>query len=150
MIRIEIIEHFFQGLRGRWDLNRTITEPNQTSTFMGTALFTAETPTTYFYEENGTLSFADGTTLAGTQNYAYHWHGDTLSIDFRDRVRHGQRYVDLVFHQQGDHFVAAATHACAPDLYQHHMTWISATAFTTEITVKGPRKNYVMKSTYGR
>ncbi len=141
------IRRLFDGFSGQWDIVRTISNGAR---FEGSAIFTPETDNVLQYLERGILKTADDNALESYRCFTYGLKDAEIQIFFKDPIRNGALYVALRPQKTGNHFVASDRHDCGDDHYWHTVKWLSASAFHTDIRVKGPQKDYAMQTVYSK
>ncbi len=129
---------------GLWMLERRIDDRlGQPGRFSGVARFTRDGDGLRLTEEGrldlGTASFK------ATRVYLWQADGDGIAVRFED---------GRDFHRFTPKGAANSTHWCDPDQYDVTYDFArmskTATVWTSEWRVTGPRKDYVMRSTYRR
>lgn len=140
----------FNALAGRWQMSRAITG-GSVGQMTGIASFTAGGPDRLDYAERGQLTLPGGPVLDVFRRYTYRLLADgRIAIDFADGPTPGTRFVTLAFaagaEGAGDgvegRCSATDLHHCGDDLYHATMALDLPDRFSTEIRVKGPRKDY--------
>lgn len=122
---------------GTWDVQRQIIpDQGQHGQFSGNAMWTAQGDA-LAYAETGTLTL-DGARPMHAER-CYLWTPE-LDIFFDDG-----RFFHRVPAQGGE-----AEHWCDPDTYRVHYDFGAWPVFRTRWRVDGPRKGYVMTTTYCR
>ena len=134
----------FEWLLGEWSLEREI--PGRGS-MKGRARFTLLDAETALYEESGELCLDGGQTLHSRQSYVYEKGEDGFAVRFADtrELFHVMRFV-----ASGDDLVAEARHLCVNDLYLSGYTVRPDGSFEVRNQVRGPQKNYVIRTLYQR
>ena len=134
----------FEGLLGEWSLERQI--PGRGS-MKGRARFTLLDAGSALYEESGELCLEGGQTLHSRQSYVYEKRQDGFAVRFADtrELFHVMRFV-----ASGDDLVAEARHLCVNDLYVSGYTVRADGSFEVRHQVRGPQKNYVIRTLYQR
>ncbi|WP_372001373.1 DUF6314 family protein [Tistrella mobilis] len=132
----------FAGLSGVWRLSRDIPGQGRMS---GEAVFTPGADSTVWrYRETGVLDLPDGRRLDVFRAYTWRLLDDgRIAIDFADGATSGARFVTLDFAaDEAGGLQAADSHLCGADLYQAIIRLDLPQAFSTDIRVRGPRKDY--------
>ncbi|MCP4922706.1 MAG: hypothetical protein GY915_01560 [bacterium] len=142
----------FEALKGVWSLERSM---GAQGSFRGEASFSAEADSEgLFYREEGTVfpsvESPQSEAFFVYRDYHYFLEADSLAIDFRDPSRWGTRYVALHFQKKGSALWARNFHLCGQDLYRHFFCVPEKDHFKTLVCVSGPKKSYVLKSSYRR
>lgn len=120
---------------GRWTVERVITPAEgPDARFEGTAEWTrAEGGATY--AESGKLLILGQPPMQAERRYFWH---DDLGVDFDDG-----RFFHRVPPEGGE-----TEHHCAPDLYRVRYDFTGWPQFDVTWRVTGPRKDYLMRSSY--
>ncbi|EPE28099.1 FAD/NAD(P)-binding protein [Glarea lozoyensis ATCC 20868] len=164
----------FRAMQGDWKLNRTITSriaSYPSGTLTGQAYFNPRAPTDaladleYLYLENGEFSADNGFNFTAKRTYVHRYTEttDTLSVWF---TKPDQKTVDYFFHslqfipppeakERGKApWKANSSHLCIEDLYdvEYEFWFCGATLvmWSMEYTVRGPAKDYTIRSVYRR
>lgn len=131
-----------EDFEGRWHLSRhTQSDLSPNATLEGEAIFTPEDGGLRLTERGLLLMEGQNQSLNAVQNY--HWYRSDLDIIVRFE---GGGF----FHSFVPERLAHAKHWCAPDQYVVKYDFTRWPVWQSEWTVKGPRKSYVMVSTYQR
>ena len=128
---------------GRWRIDRRIEDRhlNRTGQLHGAAVFTADGDGLH-YDETGTLSFPGQPPLEARQTYLWRAGRQGVAVCFADgRAFHS---FDLSAPQ------TSASHDCAPDLYLVRYDFSAWPHWSSDWSVTGPRKDYVMATQYQR
>ena len=133
-----------QEFIGSWALQRTIQDKlnGQHGTLSGRADFAGQGESQLTYDETGTLTLEDGTTLEATRRYHWEFADEAVIVTFDD----GRPFHQFV---PSDH-AAGTDHPCGADFYTVRYDFTAWPQWTAVWTVKGPRKDYVSTSTYRR
>jgi hypothetical protein len=126
---------------GDWAVARDILDRTggPTGRFTGVARFTAM-PWGLAYAEEGELRLGGGAGLRATRAYRWIFGAEGVEVFFDDgRYFHAFRWD-----------AAEAEHLCGDDLYRVKYGFQDWPAWTAEWNVRGPRKDYRMRSTYRR
>ena len=139
-----VADGVFEGLLGEWSLEREI--PGR-GCMKGRARFTLLDAGTALYEESGELCLEGGQTLHSRQSYVYEKRDDGFAVRFADtrELFHVVRFV-----VSGDDLVGEASHVCLNDLYISAYTVHSDGSFEVRHEVRGPQKDYVIRTLYHR
>ena len=130
-------ERVLDDFAGRWTIVRDITHADGTrGRFDGAARFEPRGDGLDYVEE-GVLRIGQGAPLSAAQRYR--WEAD-LSVYFEDG-----RFFHHVPPAGGD-----TAHWCAPDQYDGSYDFAHWPAFEVIWRVRGPRKDYRMRSRYVR
>ncbi|MSU91402.1 trigger factor [Rhodobacteraceae bacterium 2CG4] len=126
--------------RGLWSLSRRIEDARAGAvlTLTGTARF-ADDGHGLTCDEAGTLVRPGQPPMAATRRYLWRQEGGRIRVLFAD---------GRPFHDFAPGASARAAHACAPDAYAVAYDFSHWPAWRAEWTVRGPRKDYVMRSHY--
>jgi hypothetical protein len=129
------------SFEGRWQLTRVVENAvGPDMTLSGTATFSRHEDGLMLVEE-GTLEVAGQPPMQGSQRYIWRPDGDQIATFFAD----GRDF--FRFRPDGE---IAAAHWCSPDQYDVVMDFTHWPEWRATWTVKGPRKDYVMRSRYRR
>lgn len=125
---------------GEWRLERLICPAEGAQArFSGRAVFTPE-GAGLRYVEAGELALPGATPMRAERSYLWHAEGERIVVRFAD---------GRAFH----HFSPAApeaAHWCDPDDYRVRYDFTLWPAWHAEWRVRGPRKDYTMRSDYSR
>ncbi|HEX3986889.1 MAG TPA: DUF6314 family protein [Acidobacteriaceae bacterium] len=103
------------------------------------------------YDETARVLLADGKTLTGSQSYLYRRlpaPANGFDVLFSENEELFER---LDFHLSSDRSLRAdAEHHCPPDHYVSHFALDREDHLFVEHAVRGPRKDYVVRTTYRR
>jgi len=131
-----------EDFAGTWALQRNIQDhlDGQHGVLEGRAVFAASEQTDLKYEETGTLTLENGARLEATRHYLWRFAPGVVRVTFQD---------GRPFHQFVPSGHAAGTdHPCGEDFYTVRYDFTRWPQWTATWTVKGPRKDYVSRSTY--
>lgn len=138
----------FDRLLGEWSLVREV--PGK-ATMTGRARILPTGEGHARYDESARVLLADGETLTGSQSYRYRRlppPANGFDVLFADDEELFER---LDFHLSPDGSLRAdAEHHCAPDHYVSRFTLDREDCLFVEHQVKGPHKDYVVRTTYRR
>ena len=137
MIRLRLAD-----FAGEWQIDRQIIDMMGQSegTFQGTAAISASDDGMYYLEQ-GVLRMGNSA-LSATRSYVWRDAEHGISVFFDDgRPFHDIRLVGET---------AAAAHFCDPDQYDVSYDFSDWPVWTANWRVRGPRKDYVMRSIYRR
>ncbi|RDW68554.1 hypothetical protein BP5796_09211 [Coleophoma crateriformis] len=165
----------FRALQGIWKVERTLisqTPAHPTGTFSGKASFHPRDPSDnegkydleYLYNEAGEFKIQNGPTFPASRRYAYRYQTskDELSAWF---IKPADNHtVDYLFHELSFHappdsqpnqgWMAKGKHLCEQDwynvVYEFQFKGVALQAWTMEYDVKGPTKDYRIRSVYER
>ena len=126
---------------GEWVIARDIEDRlgGVPGRFDGVARFTVE-PWGLAYAEGGELRLGGGAALRATRRYRWILGGEGVDVFYSDG-----RYFHA-FHWEA----AEAEHLCGDDLYRVRYGFGDWPEWVAEWDVRGPRKDYRMRSTYRR
>ena len=131
-----------QDFLGDWTLHRTIKDRlhGHDGTLEGVAAFSEKDATHLIYDEAGTLTLENGTTLEATRQYLWAFTPEMVTVSFWDGG---------LFHQfvPSDH-AEGTDHPCGDDFYTVRYDFTTWPHWRAVWTVTGPRKDYVSTSTY--
>ena len=134
----------FEGLLGDWSLEREIPGRGR---MKGRARFTLLDAETALYEESGELCLEGGQTLHSRQSYVYEKREDGFAVRFAETR---ELFHVMRFGASGDDLVAKASHLCVNDRYLSEYTVRADGSFEVRHQVRGPRKDYVIRTLYRR
>lgn len=164
----------FRAIQGDWKLERKITSriaSYPSGTLSGTAQFHPRAPTEkdadmeYLYLENGDFKADNGFNFQAKRSYVHRYaeETDTLSVWF---TKADHKTVDYFFHSLNfvaphmegktgkEPWKADSSHLCIKDLYdvEYEFFFRGATLreWSMEYTVRGPAKDYTIRSVYRR
>lgn len=131
-----------QEFEGIWRLDRQITDARgPDAVFSGTAQFTQDGAGLILHEE-GRLSLTGQGTFQAERRYLWRQDGAEIAVFFAD---------GRDFHRfDPTRGAAHADHWCDPDTYKVRYDFTRWPTWQVEWQVTGPRKDYLMRSTYGR
>ena len=129
---------------GTWQIEREITDrlAGRNGRLTGQATLTRQTADTLLYDEEGTLTLADGTALAATRRYQWHFQQDRVDMRFED----GAAFHSFVPHG----YVDGTEHPCGDDIYNVRYDFIPWPRWRAVWVVKGPRKDYTSVTEFTR
>ncbi len=132
-------------LLGQWRLQREI--PGQGS-MTGLAVFEAAGDSKLLYRESGELRLETGALLRGAQSYFYEAIPTGFEVRFQDT---GELFEQVtLIAVEGDSWVGHAQHLCAADTYISEYRFHANGTWQVQHTVTGPRKDYIIRTTYTR
>lgn len=130
------------ALAGRWRLSRIIRHrAGQEARLEGQTRF-AWKGRQLCQDETGLLTIGSGPALKATRRYVWRQRGGLLEVFFDDGRPFHTVPVGAIFHE--------TVHLCAPDRYAVAYDFSDWPVWYSRWTVEGPRKDYVMDSTYTR
>ena len=139
----------FQSLLGKWSLHRTIYsfQGDLLGTFTGKALYKEASPHLLHYREEGLLHSDQCESCAFKDYYFLYKEGIEVYFDFKlSRPFHKMEFKEentYPFHAKG-------LHHCGEDIYSMEYLFTSKDEYVTTVSVKGPRKNYIITSVLDR
>ncbi len=138
----------FDLLLGAWTFVR---EVSSQATMVGRSTIALLEEGTALYQEAAQVTLANGQTLNGQQRYLYRRSphpANGFDILF-DRTQ--QLFQSLQFSPSGNGRLAArASHLCKADSYFSEYALVGEDRFHVRHTVRGPQKDYVVRTTYLR
>jgi hypothetical protein len=135
---------FFAMLLGRWGFDREI-EGHGRMTGVATWVEVGAGRAEYF--ESGELSMTGGARLRAEQRYAYERMDGGFWVSFAGT---GELFQRVVFEEDGRSWRAAASHLCGGDVYESEYCFPGDGTFAVLHAVKGPKKDYVIRTCYRR
>jgi len=145
-----ILIDIFLALEGTWLLDRTI--PGHAK-LQGVATFKRVDDCSLKYEETGDLELLGGKKLSATRSYVYRLAEPFIEIEFS-----GRQYdsgtplfakLELDNSCEGKSTIPYK-HYCGKDVYELIFRFEMPRSFSSEISVFGPKKDYVTYSRYFR
>ncbi|WP_420863784.1 DUF6314 family protein [Algirhabdus cladophorae] len=126
---------------GIWQISREIEDriSRQAAQFTGQVTFT-EDKDQLIYHETGRLKLLNTPPMTSERRYFWRQSDAGIAVFFDD---------DRPFHTF-DLATATSDHWCDPDQYNVEYGFASWPVWTAVWTVKGPRKDYTMRSSYVR
>jgi Family of unknown function (DUF6314) len=138
----------FDLLLGSWNFVREV--PQQAS-MTGRATISLIEDETALYHERTRIALVNGQILNGRQHYLYRrseWPINGFDVLFYDTRK---LFHSLEFSPgENRELLAKASHLCSADLYLSEYKLDGAAKFSVRHTVRGPRKDYVVKTIYSR
>lgn len=137
---IKCDQHFLE-FKGNWAFHRTV---NGTSQMNGHASFVPlqDTVPAYSYYEKGTHKEAD---LSFYREYIYCLTENGIEVYFASQKKKLDFFYTLNF---DSHKKANAQHVCGNDRYEAYYTFMNEKKFSLAFNVKGPRKDFVIQTTF--
>jgi len=135
----------FARLAGAWRIARRVSNG---ASLDGTAVFTPADDGDLAYEENGMLRLADGQSFRAFRRYLFRPRPSGFAVFFADEP--DKLFHDIVLHRDGDALIGEGEHPCRADLYHSRYAFRPDGRFTLTHTVKGPRYDYTMETSYRR
>lgn len=125
---------------GVWTITRGIEDRlGGSGQFQGEAHFAAATDGLR-YVETGTLTLSNGASMRAERAYRWRQEGARIVVTFED----GRPFHSFDPNVSG----AGDRHHCDPDIYDVIYEFDAWPTWSSIWTVKGPRKNYVMRSRF--
>lgn len=143
------LARFFSTLNGTWEFARVI-HGSANATAQGTAVFTPHHDTEYLYREEGDLILPHGVRNPFFRHYVYRLSENYMDVIYGDGPQQGEAYQSYVMNDDGTQILPLSTHLCSADCYRGMYTIINENAFSLTTSVKGPHKNYTIKTDYVR
>jgi hypothetical protein len=139
----------FAQLAGEWELRRTMSGAGSMS---GRAVFTPLRPGVLHYREDGRLELASGHVGEAYREYYYLLEHDHIHVTFADAPPGERTFLRLrplpVAGCAGSQ--AHDTHYCGRDVYTGTYDFESAGRLVVTIAVRGPEKDYVIRTVLTR
>lgn len=135
----------FQSLIGEWSLQRTIHsfQGNLLGTFTGKALYKESSPLLLHYREEGCLQSRQCESCAFKDYYFLYNQGIEIYFDPKlTRLFHSMEFEA----SNGYPYQARGIHYCVEDVYTMSYIFTSLKEYRAIVSVKGPRKNYIITS----
>ncbi|CAN5425456.1 hypothetical protein BH11PSE4_BH11PSE4_10060 [soil metagenome] len=114
----------------------------------GQASYSVDHDGSLVYREQGEVRLAGGASFASERAYLYRQRPTGFAVFFMEnppRLFHA-----VVLTRISDALAGDARHLCAADLYLSRYEFRADGTFSTRHDVSGPRKNYVLETTYCR
>jgi hypothetical protein len=144
----------FDRLAGVWSIDRSIELGGR---FEGRAVFRPDGPDRLAYEEQGAMILTDGSRFEAARRYVYDWIGDRsdgrIVVRFDDGPNRGNVFLNLDLRpadNAAEPIEARDSHLCGEDVYDAAYRFVDAGRFEFTCRVHGPRKDYVLRTVYGR
>lgn len=134
-----------QQLVGEWELSREM--PGESKAF-GTASFTPNVDSLLYHED---VVFCDADLqLVAYQKYEYRLGKSGIDIYFVLGENAGKRFMSLHIENGTSGMRARDLHVCKDDEYTGIFEFRNPDCFVTRYDVKGPRKDYTIRTEYRR
>ncbi len=143
------LKTLFNQLIGTWALHRDIHDSAGHHMFVGSCVFTALDDTRLLCEESGVMNYK-GSQSDATRSYVYEYRDDKIIILYNDTDRSGDVLHELNFVAEGDNQIARHCHLCGADTYDLEFQLLNNGKIQMDYVVKGPHKDYQMKSVLTR
>lgn len=127
--------------RKEWNIQRTI---DNEDVLQGQGRLKLLSPHMYLWEETIETRTKDGQVLNGFQSYKVSRTGDKLDIFYNTGPDKNKLFQSFNLKQPRQ----VSHHICGNDTYVSHLEIVSRSEFTVTHTVKGPSKDYIMRSVY--
>ena len=138
----------FGSLEGQWHLLRTFRSHSgdYMGKFEGLAQFLRLSGTCFHYKERGTMTLGNNAPVEATKEYFYSFMNDNISVFFDSKLENLYHTVNF-----SEKTLPLGNHYCSPDTYntKYHFEGLPAN-FSHECSVRGPNKDYVILSNYGK
>jgi hypothetical protein len=140
----------FQSLAGKWSIQRTINSSHSDllGTFTGEALYKKSSDLLLHYREEGLLERAQCESSCAFREY-YFFYNKEIEVYFDAKLTRLFHKIELKLEERYP-LKAEAKHYCGEDVYNMAYTFVSEREYRTIVSVKGPRKDYVINSTYNK
>ncbi|WP_271603704.1 DUF6314 family protein [Bradyrhizobium sp. CCBAU 45384] len=133
-------------LIGAWSFTRLIAGQGS---MQGLATFTPLDPEGLAYREQGRLKLLTGTELEAEREYVFREHGRGFDVFFKETPSRLFHAIELAGSDDGV-WTGSADHLCHFDRYQSTYTFRPEGSFAIRHVVSGPRKDYMIITTYTR
>ena len=138
-------ETTFKSLSGLWNLKRDISTGE---TLIGKAVFESISDTAFLLHEEGQLVLMNQTQIPASRNWYWNLSDEnTLEITYDEARLEEYHLVNLISSESGWH--GEAQHLCGSDLYCGEYSF-KENGFEIIQTVKGPKKDYMVRSFYSK
>lgn len=141
----QAFEARFKSLAGTWNLKRKISTGE---TLNGKAVFEIFSDTAFLMREEGQLILLNKAQILAERTW--HWHlcdGEVLEVTYDEARLETYHLVKLVRYEKDWH--GKAQHLCGSDLYCGEYSFYE-NGFEITQTVKGPKKDYTVRSVYSK
>ncbi len=143
------IRSLFENFEGTWTLTREIVSGADILTAKGAATFTRKNASSLAYKEQG-VSFSLGAQeLPFFRHYAYYLQDNIIAVHYADGPQSGDLYQHYAATENGV-LTPVAVHVCGDDRYDGSYAVFDDNHFHLTTRVKGPKKDYVMKTCFSR
>ena len=132
-------------LQGNWTLHR---RADGRVLMDGAATFAAAGDGHFIYRESGQAVMADGQSFQAERSYIYTNRDDGFSVFFAEKPP--RLFHDVVLREIAGTPTGDACHPCGDDLYLSRYEFLRDGTFTIRHDVSGPRKTYILKTSYAR
>lgn len=141
----QAFEARFKSLAGSWRLKREISTGE---TLDGKAVFEAISNTAFLMREEGQLVLMNKAQIPASRSWYWHLSDEnTLEITYDEARLEEYHLVNLISSESGWH--GEAQHLCGSDLYCGKYSF-KENGFEIIQTVKGPKKDYTVRSFYSK
>lgn len=132
-------------LQGNWTLHR---RADGSVLMDGAASFADAGDGHFIYRERGHAVMADGQSFQAERSYIYKNSNDGFSVFFAEKQP--RLFHDIVLRKTAGTLTGDARHPCGDDLYLSRYEFLSDGTFTIRHDVSGPRKRYILETSYAR
>jgi hypothetical protein len=141
-IRNKMIVDLFDFFSGNWSFIRVITQQlNNDDVIKGDLSFTELGHNRKLCSESG---YWEGKNINSCKNYVFIFENNNIQIYSDNQLLHSLCFIN----DDNGHFAATHTHKCGNDHYKCTYKILSESLYQVEYEVKGPNKDYVMKTVY--
>ena len=148
---IEVVK-IFEQLEGGWEFTRQL---GMQGTMEGVARFQPKESGVLHYQEQGTITFANGKVCFAHRAYGYVYSQGAMAVHFWDPTR---KQPGALLHQlqfcstraADQPLKATGIHHCARDVYEAHYWFMNAQQFQLTYQVQGPKKDYTIQTDFSR
>ncbi len=133
------------SLVGAWTLDRSV---DNGASNTGIAVFTRQDERRLAYHEQGRFRLPTGQVIDAERRYIFEETDNGFAVLFAETPPRLFHRVSL--ERLGANVVGDGMHLCGDDHYDSRYEFRADGSFLIRHTVCGPRKNYVMESTYRR
>lgn len=135
----------FAQLAGHWMLDRCA---DGRLLMAGQASFGANDDGGLTYHEQGQVRLASGASFAAERSYLFQQRPTGFAVFFVEQPP--RLFHEVALTQAGDVLAGDARHLCKADLYLSRYQFRADGRFSVRHDVSGPRKDYVLETTYRR
>ena len=140
------LKALFNSLPGTWSLERVIQDGARHGMFNGECVFSWLDDARLLCEESGTMNLG-GHSNAASRSYIYELRDNKIIILYNDPHRKDEVLHELDF---DDDNRARHCHVCVNDVYELEFSLSQDGRIHMDYTVKGPQKDYTLKSILSR
>ena len=141
----KLFEIYFKSLIGSWVLERKISTGE---IFNGKAVFESISNTAFLLREEGELILLSGATVPASRNWFWHLSKNAVLEITYDEAKLQDYHLINLSHDDAC-WTGTAQHLCGDDIYSGEYQFFE-NSFEIIQMIKGPNKNYRVRSTYSK